>query len=241
MAFLNKKESSLIPAFVVASVGIQIILLLITCVQLGKMNIIASTKTPTLVELVDGTSARVKPTAYNERTPQSISVFVGRTMTGLLSWNTVLKTLPDGEDPANKQQVDPGVQLGERKVTTATWQAGFGLSEDFRQPFLKEISNLTPQDVFNGKTQSLLIVRHLSEPQQLRAGRWKQDLVANLVLFENGNQVGKGIAFDKTIFIRAVDTPLPPLNATETQLAAYRARKDGFEIFKIQDLELIPK
>ncbi len=239
MTFLNKKESSLIPAFIVASVGIQLILLLINFVQLGKMNKIADSKVPTLVELVDGTSARVAPAAHNERTSQSISVFVGKTMTGLLSWSSVLQSGNTDADPSSKQILDTGVQLGERKVTKATWNAGFGLSEGFRQPFLQEISKLTPQDIFNGgKTQSLLVVRHLSEPTKLGYGRWKQDLVANLVMFENGSQIGKGIAFDKTIFIRAVDTPSPPERATEIQLAAYKARRDGFEIYKMQDLDL---
>jgi hypothetical protein len=61
-------------------------------------------------------------------------------------------------------------------------------------------------------------------------------LVASLVIFEEGRGSGKALPFNKTIFVRSIDTPPLPKNATELQITAYKARKDGLEIYKIQDL-----
>jgi hypothetical protein len=58
------------------------------------------------------------------------------------------------------------------------------------------------------------------------------------VIFENGEAIAQAIPFNKTIFIRAVDTPPIPKGATALQQAAYLARKSGLEIYQIQDLQL---
>ncbi|UKP01223.1 hypothetical protein [Nostoc sp. UHCC 0870] len=68
--------------------------------------------------------------------------------------------------PLKKLKLDTGVQAGGNKITRKTWETGFALSEDFRVPFLQELANLTPPDVFNGSTQSLLKINFLSEPKK---------------------------------------------------------------------------
>lgn len=261
MSWLNRQDTSLLPVFVVGTAIVQGVLLIITIITFGKIDRVATSKTPSLVELVDGTTARVSPLLYNERSPQTITSFVGRGMVTLMSWNAVqTSTSPalssssslsdlssssssgvgnagNVEAPILKPRLDTGVQAGERKVTTATWESGFILSEDFRATFLSELAKLTPQEVFTGSSQTLLLVRHLSQPQKIGSGKWKLDMVANLVIFENGKQsTGKGIPFNKTIFVRAIDTPPLPNNATDLQTTAYKARRDGLEIYKIQDL-----
>lgn len=236
MEILNKKDLNLTPIFIVASTGLQIILLLLVFILTARVGKLANSKIPTLVELNDGTSARVAPIGHNDRTPQVITDFVARTITGLMSWNAV-SLVTDSYEKKNSQ-LDPGVEARDKKMTTGTWSAGFALSEDFRKPFLEELAQLTPPDVFSGKTQSTLIVRHLSEPEKISEGAWKLDMVANLVIFEDSNQVGKAISFNKTIFIRAVDTPPLASNASDLQRTIYRVRQAGLEIFKIQDLGL---
>ena len=128
MTFLNQKETNLLPAFIVGSVCVQIISFLILTITFGKVAQIAGAKTPVLVELADGTSARVAPQAFNERSPQAITAFTSRTMMGLLSWKALLASNPsDFDKAANKaqMQLDEGVQVGEGKVTTAAWEASF--------------------------------------------------------------------------------------------------------------------
>jgi hypothetical protein len=252
MNWLNRKDTSLLPFFVVATALVQGVLLVTVVITFGKIDKIATSKTPNLVELQDGTTVRVA--SHDERSPQGITTFVGKGMVALMSWNAVVQTTTSfgssnssslsGTDTGNvepipilKPRLDEGVQAGERKVTTATWAVSFALSEDFRATFLGELAKLTPQEVFTGNSQTLLLVRHLSQPQKMGSGKWRLDMVANLVIFENGKQTtGKGIPFNKTIFVRVIDTPPLPNNATELQTTAYKARRDGLEIYKIQDL-----
>lgn len=237
MSLLERKEFSLIPIFIVGTTVIQATVFGLTAITFGKIDRIAKAKIPTMTELCDGSTARTIPLTDGERSPVVISTFTGRKIVDLMSWSSVLKnTGADNVDSTNKQQPDEGIAAGEGKVTSATWAAAFALSEDFRATFLTTLAKLTPPTIFEGKAQSLLIVRHLSQPQKILEGQWKLNLIANLVMFENSKQVGKAIAFNKTIFVRAIDTPLLPQNATELQQIAYRARKDGLEIYKITEM-----
>ena len=64
-------------------------------------------------------------------------------------------------------------------------------------------------------------------------------MVANIVILKSENQTGKAIPFNKTIFVHSIDTPPLLKGASSVQIAAYKARLDGLEIYKIQ--ELMPK
>jgi hypothetical protein len=235
MKLLDKKEINYTPLVSVGQVVILLFLLLINLTNAGKLSKISNAK-PTLVELQDGTSVRAIAMGEKDRSDKAIIDFVGRTMMNLMSWNAVPKSSDDTEP--TKLKLDTGVQLGNKKITTNTWGAGFALSEDFRANFLREIANLTPSEVFNGETQSALIVRYLSPPQKITEGKWQLDMVGNLVIFKRQDQAGKAISFNKTVFVRAIDTPPLPNNPSIQQLEAYKARKAGMEIYRIQDLGL---
>lgn len=238
MQLLEKKEINLTPIFLMGNAVLLVLLLLIQVINFARIGKVAESKMPTLVELADGSSIRVSPIDNDERTPAAITYFVGQTMTGLLSWTVIPKSDDLNPDPVKKPVLDAGVQVGDKKITTNVWVSGFALSEDFRSDFLEELGKLTPVDVFNGTTQSVLAVRYFSEPQKLVQGKWSIDMVANLVVFQGSNQVGKAIAFNKTIFVRAIDTPAPPANSASIQRIAYSVRKAGLEIYKMQDLEI---
>lgn len=239
MRLLERKELNLTPLFLIGNSIVLTLLLLIELVNFLNMGKIANSKTPTLVELSDGESIRVSALSNSERSPQAITYFIGRTMTGLLSWNAVPKvSTEENVDATKKLKLDSGVQAGSHKITTNVWATGFALSEDFRAPFLQEIGNLTPPDVFNGSTQSILKVSLLSEPKKLRKGEWSIDMVAEIIVFQNSDMVGAPISFNKTIFVRAIDTPTLPNVSSDFQQTAYRVRKAGLEIYKIQDLDL---
>ena len=239
MGILDRQETNFTPIFIVANTAILAFLVINSLIMFGRISKIADTKTPTLVELNDGTSVNVVPIGHSDRTPLAVTNFVGQTMVGLMNWNALPKPTDSyTTDPTKKPMLDRGVQSGNRKVPTETWAASFALSEDFRDSFLKGLALLTPQDVFSGQTQSFLIVRHLSEPHKQSEGKWSVDLIANLVIFHNSNQVSKAISFNKTIFVRAIDTPLLSTHADELQKTIYQARKAGLEIYKIQDFEL---
>ncbi len=240
MQFLNKRELQLTPVFVVISTLLQLLLLLIVFGQASQITKIANRKAPTLVELQNGNSVRVAAQESNYRSPQVIKNFVGRTMVGLMEWTGTLP--PVSVEQAKNPLPDPGVTVGERKIATSTRDAAFALSEDFRPTFVEQIALLTPQEVFRrGKIQSNLVVRYISEPEPIgeKIGKWRLDLVANLVSFEGGDEaVGKAIPFNKTIFVRAVDTPSISPGASALQQAEYRARIAGLEMYQVQDLHL---
>lgn len=238
MRLLEKKELNFTPIFLIGNAILLTILLLIELINFASIGKIANSKAPTLVELNDGESIRVS-SINDERSPQAIMYFVGQTMTGLLSWNALPKASGDyNVDPTTKLKLDTGVQAGSHKITTNVWATGFALSEDFRAPFLQEIGNLTPPDVFNGSTQSILKVTLLSEPKKLRKGEWSIDMIAEVIVFQGSNMVGEPIGFNKTIFTRTIDTPTLPNISSDFQQTANRVRKAGLEIYKIQDLEL---
>ncbi|MBE8970995.1 hypothetical protein IQ277_33790 [Nostocales cyanobacterium LEGE 12452] len=239
MKLLERKELNFTPIFLIGNAALLIMLLLIESVNFARIATISKTKASTLVELSDGESIRVIPIGSLERTPQAITHFVGQTMTGLLSWNALPKPTDDYKiDPSKQLKLDAGISTSKAKITTSTWASGFALSEDFRASFLEEIGNLTPPDVFNGSTQSILKVSLISQPTPIKDGQWKVDMVAELVVFQGSNLVGKPIAFNKTVFVRAIDTAALPRFASDIQETASRVRKAGLEIYKIQDLDL---
>jgi hypothetical protein len=236
MRLLERKELNLTPLFLMGNAIVLTLLLLIELVNFFGLRQIANSKAPTLVELSDGESIRVSPINSDERSAATITYFVGQTMMGLLSWNAVPQN--NNESPLRELKLDTGVQAGANKITTNTWATGFALSEDFRAPFLQEIGNLTPPDVFSGDTQSILKINFLSEPKKLRRGQWSVDMVAEVIVFGSSKMLGEPIKFNKTIFVRAIDTPSLPKVSSTVQQTAYRVRKAGLEVYKIQDLDL---
>lgn len=239
MKLLERKELNLTPIFLMGNAALLAMLFIVEIVNSAALHSLANSKAPTLVELSDGESVRVSAIASYERSPQAIKYFIGQTMTGLLSWNA-LPVVNDeySPEPTKKLKLDPGVSTGESKITTSVWKHGFGLSEDFRASFLREIGKLTPPDVFTGNTQSILKVNFISEPKKVKNGQWAVDMVADIITFKQTNMVGEPLAFNKTIYVRAIDTPTLPGLSSQYQAVSSNIRASGLEITKIQDLEL---
>jgi hypothetical protein len=210
MRLLEKKELNFTPIFLIGNAVLLSLVLLIEIINFARVGTIANSKAPTLVELNDGESIRVRAIHSESRSAQAIRYFVGQTMTGLLSWNTLPKVTGDYDaDPTKKLKLDAGVQTGNSKITTNVWVTGFALSEDFRAEFLKEIGNLTPPDVFNGTTQSILKISLLSEPKKVKPGKFQVDMVGEVIVFQGNNMVGEPIGFNTR-------NPSPPRINTPT-------------------------
>ena len=223
------KNQTLIPFFVLGTGVVQILLLFLSIIIVGKIN----TPVSILAELNDGSVARVTPLPPNQRSPVVIQSFVRRSLTNLLSW----RISPQNPDLAIPQ-LDKGVKTETGRITSSTFQAGFALSEDFRSAFLNQIAKLTPQSVFEAETQSILVIQHLSQPQKIAESRWKLNMVANLLIFKGGRGVGKPTAFNKTIFVRSVDIPsIPNKQSSQLEKQMYKARREGLEIYLMEDLK----
>ena len=244
MQILKEKRNGVFPAFVLITLICQGIVLLMTLAILGSTKKLANQPTPSLVQLVDGRAIKVAPQAYLDRKPETIRRFVNETMALMFSWSGTLS--PATLEEAKSPQPDPGIEVKTNegkplKVTSASWEASFALSEEFRKPFVQTIAKLTPQDVFQGKgSQGLLVIRRISEPRMVEGedGAWKVALVANLVLFSSKNKVGNAIPFNKEVFVKAIDPPALPLEEKSSGLAqiVYRTRQAGLEIYAIRDL-----
>jgi hypothetical protein len=224
------KNQTLIPFFILGTVVVQILLLFLSIIILGKIN----TPVSILAELNDGSAARVTPLPPNQRSPVVIQSFVRRSLTNLLSW----RISPQNPDLAATPQLDKGVKTETGRITSNTFQAGFALSEDFRSTFLNQIAKLTPESVFEAKTQSILVIQHLSQPQKIAESRWKLNMVANLLIFKGGRGVGKPTTFNKTIFVRSVDIPsIPGKQSSQLEKQMYKARREGLEIYLMENLK----
>lgn len=242
---LKIPKTEVMPLFVLCTGILQILVLFLLLIEGVWLDRLSRKPPPSLVQLVDGRVVRVTAIENFDRTPATIKHFVGETMALMFNWSG---TLPPASDSGQKNvpQPDPGVPIktdvigsGQEKVTTPSWEASFALSESFRAEFLKKLATLTPRSVFSGGTQVMLVVTHLSEPQQLKPGEWKVKMVANLLTFEQGDNTGKAIAFNKDVYVHAIDTPPLPLPEGVSSLhrTAYQIRQAGLEIYAIRDLQ----
>lgn len=233
---LGKQDKSWTPHLLVGGIVLQLFTLLVVTIVFGKVEALTRLGTPTLVQLADGRSVRVQPLGQYERSPEAIQRFVGDTLTLMFAWDGL-------KPPANLQEAknpvpDPGVRVGQRRISTGAWQSGFALSEEFRVPFLEKLAELTPPALFDrGNVRVSLIVTHLSEPKRTGEGTWSTDMVANLIFFE-GSNVGRAIPMNKTLHVRAVDTLPLRSHASGVEQTIYQMRMAGLEIFHIEDFEV---
>ncbi|MBE9180219.1 hypothetical protein IQ268_16775 [Oculatella sp. LEGE 06141] len=194
---------------------------------------------PSLVQLASGEAIAVAPLASKERTPEVVLNFTRDTLTLLLTWTGIVP----GEFGADGDKVvDPGVTIpgpddrGSMKISTAAYHGGFALSEDFRKEFLQELGQLMPKSIFNGKSQVVFVPIEFGSPVQVEPGVWSVNVVANLMVFNQNNVLGKPIAFNKQIIVKAVDAPQFDANASGLPLLIQNIRASGLEINLIRDL-----
>lgn len=243
MSFFEQKNRGINPAVNLAASVFAGLGLLIGFATLSEVSKVNSTKTPTLVETSDGKSLRVTPIGHYERTPEAIQEFVGSKLFGLFEWTGYLP--PETPEEVRNPKRDQGIKVGERYVTTIAFNTASALSKDFRKPFLKGLSEITPQQIFQKSNkpeqnpQSILYVRSISRPRQMTKPRfWEVDVVADLIITKNQDQLGAAIPLNKTVTVFAVDTPPLPEWASEEQKKAHEERKAGLEITQMRDMNL---
>ncbi len=244
LKFLNRRQTILskgdaLALFAVGTLGLHIITLVLLLLLYGSYSKLSKKEPPSLVQLQDGKSITVIPLGSKERTPQVIMRFVNDTMTLMMNASGTLPatTLEDARQP----KIDPGIDIhsianGRGKVTTAAWQASTALSEDFRKEFLKLLADTTPQGVFKETTQIVLTPLSIQPPVKIAEGKWKLKLIANLTVFDKGNNLGDVIPFNKEIFVQAVEAPEPPVQMTGLAAVIYAVRSSGLEIYAIRDI-----
>ena len=238
MRILKVAKTELLPLFVLATLGLNILSVFWLAANTIAIYRESLKEIPTLVQLVDGRPVRVAAMGNRERSPETIVRFVKETLTLMFNWSGQLP-------PTNRQETqsidkDLGKQIGSNanQVTTASWQAGFAFSEDFRTSFLSKVATLTPREVFSGNAQAVLIIRHISEPELLEKGRWKVQLIGELAFFNATDDSGRAIPFNKEVFVQAVAVPVSPLgeSASVLEKTVYGIRQAGLEVYALREL-----
>lgn len=217
-----QKPANLLPLFVLSTGVLHIALLGLNLLSFSKLNRLSETEYLTQIE--DGTTLKVK--ADTQPTKQVIKTFATSTITDIMTSRIELLT----------NASDAGVDVGNGKVTTTTYNASFGLSEDFRQKFLETRAKNTPPGVFTGTVQQLLLIKRVAKPIQIEQNKWRVDMVAQLLLFRNKERV-RSIPFYRSLFIRRVEVPTLPKKPTKLEQTIYNARKSGLEIYLIKELK----
>jgi hypothetical protein len=244
LRFLNRASKKFstgdtLALFAVSTFGLHIISFFILLLLYGSYSQLNKKPPPSLVQLETGKSIKVAPLGNRERTLQVISRFVSNTMILMMNWSGNLP--PTTVEEAAKPKPDGGINIGEReakgnKVTSGAWQASYALSSDFRKEFLKILASITPPGVFKGKTQVVLVPLSIQSPIKISEGKWKVKMIANLTVFDQGNNLGEVIPFNKEIFVQAVEAPEPPNTVDGLAAIIYQVRSSGLEIYAIRDL-----
>jgi hypothetical protein len=241
----GKQTRNNTPLLVIGTLGIQGVNVLLLGGLLIALLMVALRPAPTLVQTIDGKAIRVVAKESRSREPQTITRFVKEVVTLMFSINGKLP--PENFDQARMPQPDPGITIPGKnlRISTASFQAGFALSEDFRKSFLVALAELTPQDLFSAQakdtrqspTQIVPIVKLVSDPKQIKPGLWKLNVVCDLIVFNGKDQLGKeSIPFNKEIILRAVEPPQQVAGTTSLEKTIYTIRQAGLEITAINDI-----
>jgi hypothetical protein len=163
--------------------------------------------------------------AGNDRHPALIADFARSQMIGIFSWRN---TLPiEGNPP------DPGIAVGQGKISTASYRYTFGLSTEFAEPFRVKLATVMAKITNNGAQETIYIPANISKPVLVSPGTWTVDVVGSL-FYSKDLKVGSSIPINRRLTIRAV----PPLTLSEAALlykdkglaiAVARIRSQGLE------------
>lgn len=247
--FLQQKKKqtiSVLTVFAIATFSLHLLVLFIFLVQGLNIRQLSIRKPPTFVQTIDGEP--VGATDDLARDPEVIQQFVSKTMIAMFNWSGNLP--PQRVEDMAKPQTDPGIlirtpQGGSQRVTTSTWVASFGLSEDFRKGFLSAIADMTPSEVFaSTPTQAIsaqLNIKRVYPPVAIAPGTWRVGIVADLVQTKASDNRKTITPFNKDLLVRAVDYFPSPLagNSTDLQKAIYSSRADKLEIYEMRNLCLL--
>ena len=210
-------SSNILPLFALATFSLNLVTLFLLMFHGSLLSQLKRQAPPRLVQLDDGSAIAVERKEYDERTPNTIRRFVGESMTLMLTWS-------------------------EKMPPESIWIESQALvSEDFRENFPKKIEESTLSDAFSSNlrnTQTVLIVKRIDQPKEIKDGKWQVDILANFLLVGSSDKLGKAVPFNKRIIVQVVEPPKEPLEVNSSvNRASYRLRAAGLEIAQICELD----
>lgn len=240
---VNKGSGGFTALLALASVVLSGLALVLHVVALGSIINIAKKPAPSLVQLVDGQAIEVAAIDSNDRSLKTIQSFTTESLTMLMSWTNELP-VANGEPKIVDQGSLVKVKDGsDKRITTSTFQSSFLLSDDLRDGALKILADMTPPEVFSGTVKTSLKYQHVTIPVPVdnsQSGKWKVNVIATLIKYQQGRGDTVQIPFNKEVIVRAVDTPQLPKGgkfANEIEAVIYSIRRSGLEIVSMRDIE----
>jgi hypothetical protein len=214
----NRKNNPL-PLLAIGTFGLHIFTLLLLIFHGSMLQQLGRQLTPqSLVQLVDGRTITADPQENLNRQPETIRRFVGETMSLMLTWS--------------QQQPPPQV-----------WEISSQLvADDFKQKLKSELTKLNPDSQFenvNRGAENVLVIQKISQPTEISNGNWKVEMLANQLIFNSYDRLGKSVSFNKQILVRAIDEPATslPNAALPSHFAAYRLGEARLEIYNICEIK----
>lgn len=191
---------------------------------------------PAMVQLESGRSIAMESIDTYERAPAVQQSFVRDTLTLLFSASGKLPTT--GGKPAAE---DPGVKVstsrGEMRISTVASLAGWGLTskDNFRSEFLRNLAEVTPQEVFNGNAEVALSIRHISEPVAGKDGRSSKLIVlSEQIVRSSDNPIGVAVPKNMIIHLRAITPPAVKTYSSDLERQIASVRQAALVIEKIE-------
>lgn len=210
---------------------------------LGLYGTLAGKPVPSLVQLATGEAIRVAPQDSKAREPETIKRFVADSLILLMSWNNQLPPQRDENGSLLPPLADPGMALKldgkDVRLTSTAYQASYAFDEAFREELVEQLAAQTPTGVFDGSAQTLLTLQAITEPEEIEPGRWTISVVGNVVSAQANTGQTTREPFNRTLIVRAIDSPPLPLNgeaATPLALAVQSVRQSGLEIESMEAL-----
>lgn len=248
----GKPPKDWVPLFALISLGLNGLTMFVLILQQGAINSLSQKPPPTLVQMQDGRNIPVEAKPHDYRDPENIKEFAKTTLTLLMTWTPLPPTAQGSgsQNPANAPASDPtlaeeGVPVGEgdARITNTAWIASYALSDEapdrLRSAFQKQIAQMMPPGVFNGETQVLPEITHVSNPAQIGPGLWQVNVVSHLNVYQrqsNRFKLSRQIEFNKQLQIKAIPVPVTPANATPLLQAQNAMRSSGLEIVFMRDI-----
>ncbi|MEN8446330.1 MAG: hypothetical protein ABG776_15115 [Cyanobacteria bacterium J06555_13] len=250
---LESKSTNYLPFVVLGTAILQLSLIILFISHLKPTAMVA--------QLENGCSIPVTPITSKERDPAVITYFTKNFLFLMFNWSVadpahIAETEVNPEINKGKEvsvesemvsefnllspkgwpvQADDGSTS--KNVTSSSWYASYALSEDFRGQFLQKVAEITPKEVFTGDTEVAIKIREILPPQAVGKGKWKVNVLADLVIVSGENTAGVSLPFDKEVYVRTVIVPDAAFGTTPFAQAIYSLQQSGLEIYAIKDIQ----
>ena len=217
----SKKNNIILPAFAVFSFGLHLIGLMLLLFHGSMLKQLKRQFIPqSLVQLADGRTITVDSQQNLERHPETIRRFVAETISFMLTHS-------------------------EKQSQEIIWKIGSELlAKELRLKSPEKVLSFNPSQKFlDGEriTETVLVIQKISQPKKIEDGKWKVQIVAHQLIFTDYNRLGKAIAINKQISVRAVNRPAFSLSKKplpeRLHLTASQIGEARLQVYHICDMQ----